>query len=150
MKFRLWLESVRDVRFYQLMESCLYLESEVISAEEVLRIVMNGFYQKKNKVNPEVYVRRFGIQGDFEKRIIPVATLVKMANTRRLYISPSKTEQGVIDKINSGERNPVIITMPEDHPFKFMVVDGTHSLDAAARAGDKNIEVIMPVGVELY
>ena len=132
------------------MKFRLWLESETIPAEEVLRMIMAGYYQRMNNANPESYIKRFGVQGDFIRTRVPVADLVRMVERRRLFISPSKREEGVLEKMKSGQRNPVIITCPEDHPYPFVVVDGNHSLDAAARAGDKDIEVIMPVGAKLY
>ena len=126
-----------------------YTESSLLPAEQVLAMVMSSYYSKKNNVNPEKYAERWGIQGDFEQRAVPVETLVHMVRNHRLFISPSKTEQGVIEKVKSGHRNPVIITKPGDFHYPYVVVDGNHSLDAAARAGDETIEVIMPVGTKL-
>ena len=131
------------------MKFRLFLENEIIPAEDVLRIIMGGYYQQKNGVNPEVYTKKFGVQGDFVRRTIPTEKLVWMVNRRMLFISPSKTEQGVLAKVNSGERNPIIITKPQNHSFPYMVIDGTHSLDAAVRAGDKTVEVIMPVDMNI-
>lgn len=121
-----------------------------IPAEEVLSMIMGGYYQRKNNANPDTYTQRFGVQGDFIRTRVPIADLVRMVQRRRLFISPSKREDGVLEKMKSGQRNPVIITCPEDHPYPFVVVDGNHSLDAAARSGDEDIEVIMPANAKLY
>ena len=125
------------------------MEQETISASDVLKMVMQSYFHAKNGTNPQTFAERWGIEGSFVKKTVPVPTLVKMVQNHRLFISPSKREEGVLEKVKSGHRNPVIITKVFDSPYPFTVVDGTHSLDAAARAGDKTIEVIMPVDVDL-
>jgi hypothetical protein len=51
--------------------------------------------------------------------------------------------------LKTGQRSPVIITTQGFSQFSYVVIDGTHSLIAAARAGDPTIEVIMPENVTL-
>lgn len=89
----------------------------------------------------EKYAERFGIEGKFHHVEIPTDELAKNLESGHLRRSNSVNADTVKNKVESGDRNPVLITK---EPGKgSLVVDGNHSLQAAIQNGDKTVKAIV-------
>lgn len=100
------------------------------------------------------YAEQFGIEGDFHMVDYPAITLGEMVDNHRLYLSKYDPQE-VESKMQTRQFNPIILT---DTPSRRYVIDGTHSLVAAARLAAQmpprqrhtlTVKVIKPVGMQI-
>jgi hypothetical protein len=120
-----------------------------ISAEDVLNIIKSSPNQQTRE-NWQKYAERWGITGTFEKIKVPALSLAKLVENHRMYIS-KYDEADVNNKMKNRNFNPVIIGTEGFSQFPFVVLDGTHSLVAAARLSHQTkqpivLDVICPQG----
>ena len=87
------------------------------------------------------YAKQWGIQGkSFTWGTMRVADLDDLNRSGSLYLSQHLDDAEIKAKGRSGNLNPVVITYVEGR--RLVVVDGTHSLIAAARRGDERVTVL--------
>jgi hypothetical protein len=99
-------------------------------------------------VDWDKYAERWNIKGDFTQAKVSPEQLKKLINSQWLSMVQNVKidDADVQKKINSGKRNAIIISQRPGG--QMVVVDGNHSLVAAARSGDKSVDVIFPKGRE--
>jgi hypothetical protein len=87
------------------------------------------------------HANRFGIEGDFTHAELPTETLRSELAAGNLRGSNTVDPAAVARKVESGDRNPVIISKEPGRGS--VVVDGNHSLHAAIDAGDTSVRVLV-------
>lgn len=124
----------------------------VEEAEEVLKMIQAS-PNHQAKIDSGVadqsywdkYRDRWGVHGEFVEMKMPVSYLVNLIdNERKMYISKYDDKE-VQAKQMARRFNKVIITRSTSSgaPVPLVVVDGTHSLVAAARNKEAEIDVII-------
>ena len=133
------------------MDFKTWLENTHINADEVLQMIQQSPQFRSVQVSPEYwerYAERWGVKGTFVRTRLSVREVVELVNNRHIQISKSRNQQDVQNKVKFGVRNPLIIVRPNDGPFLYVILDGSHSLDAAFQAGDEWIDAIVPSNSE--
>lgn len=88
-------------------------------------------------------IDHFGIQGTFQKTKESVGGLKDAIDSGKLqFVNPVTDQKTIDEKAASGKLNDVLII--RDKGGRFLVMDGSHSLHAAIKRGDKSINVIAP------
>lgn len=122
-----------------------------IDADDVLGQIQRSPQFQGREVDWKAYADRWGVAGQtFRRAEVPVATLAKLTQDHRLLISKAVDRAAVDDKKRSGQRNPIIITAPDNEPYPLAVLDGTHTLHAAHEAGDENAAVVLSEAAAKY
>ncbi len=116
-------------------------ESKKMEAADVLARVKASPQFKDKDVDWDRFADRNGLEGDFHTGKASVKDLMKMVESGHLRVSKNIDNAAVSEKANTGKYNPVVIT--KEPGRQMLVVDGTHSLHAAALAGEKDIPVIV-------
>lgn len=116
-------------------------EGHAESASDALARVQASPNQPKDR-DWERYASTFGMEdGKFHHVEIPTDQLAQNLESGHLRRSNSVNPKTVDEKVQSGDRNPIVIT---HEPGKgSLVVDGNHSLQAAIKGGDKTVKAIV-------
>lgn len=122
-------------------EPAEWKEGHAESASDALARVQASPNQPNDR-DWERYASTFGMEdGKFHHVEIPTEQLAKNLESGHLRRSNSVNPKTVDEKVQSGDRNPVVIT---HEPGKgSLVVDGNHSLQAAIKGGDKTVKAIV-------
>lgn len=129
------------------MDFKTWLENTHINADEVLQMIQQSPQFRSVQVSPEYwerYAERWGVKGTFVRTRLSVREVVELVNNRHIQISKSRNQQDVQNKVKFRVRNPLIIVRPNDGPFLYAILDGSHSLEAAFQAGNEWIDAIVP------
>ena len=134
MQFRVWFENA-------------------ISAQEVMALVQQS--PNLSRLTPEQrpnWAAKWGITGEFRRVTLSALKLADLVDKhRRLRINVNMNADTVANKQQSGQRNTIVITrLPSPMAgCDYQVVDGNHSLVAAARNAmktgiDEQLPAIVP------
>ncbi len=111
------------------------------SEQEVIAHIKQSPQFAGKEIDWDRYASRFGIEGDFSHGTADVESLQKMMAGGYLRSSSKIDPEAVKAKVKSGKLNPVVIA--KEPGRQMVIVDGTHSLQAALQAGIKSIPVIV-------
>lgn len=114
-------------------------EKKTESAESVLDRIKASPNQPAGRDWDE-YAKEHGVTGDFTHADVPTEQLKGELEAGQLAPGNAINPETVAAKVESGDRNPVVIATQPDGSAK--VLDGNHSLHAAIASGDESVQAI--------
>lgn len=123
-------------------------EDDMMSEDDVIEHVKKSPQFAGKEIDWNRYAQRNGIEGNFSKGNVSVDKLHDMIKSGHLRISQNVNAEDVANKAESKTLNPIIIT--KEPGRQMLVVDGTHSLLAARKAGMNTVAVIFSSKLSQY
>lgn len=122
--------------------------SGVLSPDDVLGLIKESPNHKGASTDWSKFAEQYGVNEPFHRVQLPVRQLAELANRGTMHMS--RTDQSAVDaKSQSGRYNPVVIGTPKSGENTgasgkpLAVLDGNHSLAAAAKNSDETIDAIV-------
>lgn len=117
-----------------------------MGGDEVLGMIRQSPQMAASGRSPEQwsdYADRWGVAGNFRRIDMPVAELVRLIRQNYCRLSSSLSQADIEAKMAAKQYNAVILTKARQGGYPLAILDGSHSLVAAHRAGVVTLPVLV-------